>query len=269
MLEIEYYRREMLDLVGRTIDHVECPDPWWIRRAGTPADVARALVGAQVVAIRRHGKLLLIDISHPSTGRSAGDGDPEVLGLRFGMTGRPMVDDRPPPFALEYASSAVHEEWVRFHVEFVEGGQLRILDPRRLGAAELDPDVSALGVDAWEIGRSDIDGIIGTSSAAIKSVLLDQSRVAGLGNMLVDEVLWRAGIDPSRRAGTLSTAERSALTEAVRGTLPELFARGGSHLGDLPASRRVVDATCPRDGAVLRRTTVGGRTTYMCPEHQR
>jgi formamidopyrimidine-DNA glycosylase len=97
---------------------------------------------------------------------------------------------------------------------------------------------------------------------------MDQSRIAGLGNLLTDEVLWRAGLDPAREAGGLDDTERAELARTIRHTVRVLGRRGGSHTGDLQTSR-ARGGICPRDGAELQRRTVGGRTTYSCPVHQR
>jgi formamidopyrimidine-DNA glycosylase len=94
---------------------------------------------------------------------------------------------------------------------------------------------------------------------------MDQHRIAGLGNLLVDEALWRAGIDPARAAFTIDPDRRKVLHKAIRTMLRTLDRRGGSHTGDMP---RALDVPCPRDGALLRRGKVGGRTTYWCPVHQ-
>ena len=104
--------------------------------------------------------------------------------------------------------------------------------------------------------------------APIKAALLDQHRIAGLGNLLADEVLWRVGIDPARAGGTLADDEVSRLHRTIRRVLPQLMARGGSHTGDLQVAREP-GAVCPRDGTPLERRTIGGRTTYSCPAHQR
>ena len=97
---------------------------------------------------------------------------------------------------------------------------------------------------------------------------MDQQRIAGLGNLLTDEALFRAGIDPARPAMSLDGDEIDRLHRAIRTTLRTLQRRGGSHTGDhMPA--RFPGGICPRDGAVLVRRTVGGRTTFSCPLHQR
>ena len=141
-------------------------------------------------------------------------------------------------------------------------------DPRRLGAVELDPDEDRLGPDALALTRAQLAAVVARSRAPVKAVLMDQHRIAGLGNLLTDEALWRAGHRPGpsgRHASTTTRATR--LHQAIRSTLRILGRRGGSHTGDhMPA--RFPGGHCPRDGAPLQRRTVGGRTTYSCPVHQ-
>jgi len=84
---------------------------------------------------------------------------------------------------------------------------------------------------------------------------------------MADEVLWRAGLAPTRPAGSLTAAELRRLHLQLRRTVNLLIERGGSHLGDL-TPHRLPGGTCPRDGASLQRATVGGRTTWWCPGHQ-
>ena len=83
--------------------------------------------------------------------------------------------------------------WHRFTVHFADGGPLALRDPRRLGAVELDPDEDRLGVDALELTLPQLRSIVARSRAPVKAVLMNQARIAGLGNLLVDEILWRAG----------------------------------------------------------------------------
>jgi len=151
---------------------------------------------------------------------------------------------------------------------FEDGGDLRIRDPRRLGGVLLEPDEARLGVDAMAPDPEALAAALGTSAAPLKARLMDQARVAGVGNLLADEILWRAALDPRRPARSLSAAELGRLHATLGPTVAEMLDRGGSHLGDLIAERRP-GGRCPLDGTPLERATVGGRTTWWCPEHQR
>jgi len=256
LLEVESYRRQAEAVVGRTIARAEAPDAWFVK-AGEPAELEAALAGRRVEAARRRGKLLVLDL----------DGG-DRLGLRFGMTGRLVVDGSVAIEKLEYSSNRAEPRWDRLVLHFTDGTELRLRDPRRLGGVRLDPDEDALGVDALALTLPDLAAALGTSTAPLKARLLDQSRVAGIGNLLADEILWRAGLDPVRPAGGLSDAERAALHAAILEVLADLGARGGSHTGDVRGAA-ALDGLCPRDGTPLVRRTVGGRTTVSCPAHQR
>ena len=112
------------------------------------------------------------------------------------MSGRVIVDDVEAGDPLIYASNQRVEAWHRFGVRFADGGSFMLRDPRRLGAVELDPDESRLGPDALTFTLEQLDHALDARTAPVKAVLMDQARIAGLGNLLVDEALWRAGIDP-------------------------------------------------------------------------
>jgi formamidopyrimidine-DNA glycosylase len=191
-----------------------------------------------------------------------------TLGLHMGMTGRLMIDGRVGQERLVYASDRAETKWDRLVIRFDDRGELRVRDPRRLGAAELDPDEDRLGPDALSLTAAQLQGALRTSTAPLKAVLMDQSRVAGLGNLLCDEILWRAALDPVRAAGALDNAERKQLLTAIRTALRTMGRRGGSHTGDTYPVR-IDGGMCPRDGTPLIRRTVGGRTTWSCPLHQR
>jgi len=256
ILEVEA-ARAVLDAhaLGREIVRVHAPDAWFLKRGTTPAALRHALVGNRFTAARRIGKQIILDTADPGT----------RLGVHLGMSGRVLVDGEEAGDPLVYASNRRVSKWHRFGVHFADGGSFMLRDPRRLGAAELDPDESRLGPDALELTAAQLDHALGRRTAPIKAVLMDQARVAGLGNLLVDEALWRAGIDPVRPAVDIDTDERRALHRAVRATLRVLDRRGGSHTGDMP---RDLDIACPRDGEHLVRRKVAGRTTYSCPVHQ-
>lgn len=253
VIEIERYRRLAARTVGRRVEEVLAPDGWFLK--GTTAGELRdALVGRRITAADRHGKLLLLRA------------DPVTVGLRFGMTGRLVVDGTAAIDVLEYSSHRADPAWDRFALRF-DRGELVISDPRRLGGVQLEPDLGGLGPDAMALTLRQLRAALAGSRAPLKARLLDQSRVAGLGNLLVDEILWRAGLDPARPAGSLDDEELRRLHRTARSTVRRLHEAGGSHLGRLQASRSR-GGRCPLDGAELQRRTIGGRTTYSCPVHQ-
>jgi formamidopyrimidine-DNA glycosylase len=270
MLEVETYRRQAEAVVGRTVAEVDAPDAWFVK-GGEPDEVVAAVTGLGVVGVRRRGKLLVLDLAGEDSDDVHGTGagtTPDVrLGLRFGMTGRLIVDGAASIDRLEYSSGRDEAAWDRFALRFSDGTDLRIRDPRRLGGVSLDPDEDRLGIDAGEATGDDLAAALGASTAPLKARIMDQSRLAGIGNLLADEILWRAGLDPARPAGGLDARELSALHRALGGGLADLGARGGSHTGDL-RSAVLRDERCPRDGAPLVRRRVGGRTTWSCPVHQ-
>lgn len=257
LAEVEAYRRLAEGVVGRQVSEVVAPDAWYLKRGLTAAAAEAALEGRRLTGVRRLGKLLLID---------TGDDGP-VLGLRFGMSGRLVVDGAPVVDDFVYASNRPVEAWDRFTLRFDDGGDLRMRDPRRLGGVELDPEEARLGPDALVVGAAALARTLAASGAPLKARLMDQARLAGVGNLAADEVLWRAGLDPARPAASLSPAEVRRLHRHLRSTLGDLVARGGSHTGDLMAERRP-GGVCPKDGTPLVRRTVGGRTTWSCPRHQ-
>jgi formamidopyrimidine-DNA glycosylase len=257
ILEVESYRRHAEAVVGRRIGGVDAPDAWYLKRGLTADALHDAIVGRSIVAARRIGKLLLLD-----TGRNG-----PTLGIRFGMTGRLVVDGLAAIERLEYGSARLEPAWLRLKLRFSGRRALTVDDPRRLGGVELDPDESALGPDALSLTKAELFAALAGAHGPIKARLMDQGRIAGLGNLLTDEALWRAGIDPARDAAELEQLERAALQRAIRRTLRVLGERGGSHTGDLhPARAR--GSRCPRCGGPLLRRTVGGRTTYSCAHCQ-
>ena len=145
---------------------------------------------------------------------------------------------------------------------------MALRDSRRLGRVRLQPAIERLGPDAAEIARKDFRTRVARSRMPIKARLMDQSVLAGVGNLLADEALWQARIDPSRAASDLDEAELDRLRNAVRAANRSAIAKGGVHTGKMIAARRR-DAVCPRCGTPMSRGTIGGRTTYWCPAEQR
>ncbi len=255
-LEAEIWRRACEPLVGRTIVGAVVDDR--VVADGFVAEVT----GATIEGARRIGKVVLLDTDGPT------------IGLHFGMTGRLVVDGVAPIGRLAYASGRDDPAWDRLVLFAPPDGSagspaVRFNDPRRLGRVSLDPDLSLLGVDFAEVTPRRLSAALAGRRGVLKSTLLDQHVVAGLGNLCVDEVLWWAGLDPRRFVGSLSADEIEQLSSAIRRRLPIMLARGGSTTGVLNPSVRATCPPCDRDGTPLERATIGGRTAVWCPLHQR
>jgi formamidopyrimidine-DNA glycosylase len=217
----------------------------YVSRPHAPGEIEAALVGHELVSAHRRGKTMWIET----------DGGP-VLGLHLGMAGAIAIDGEEAP-----------NGWDRFVLEFADGGRLALRDKRRLGRAVLEPNLDRLGPDAEDITRTAFRARVGASRTPVKARLMDQSVVAGIGNLLADEILWQARIDPRRPADSLSQEELDTLRRATRATLRRTIRRGGAHTGDfMPARER--HGICPRCGAEVARDRIGGRTTYWCPVEQ-
>lgn len=255
ILEVEFFRRAAEKVVGRRVRTLSHADPLVVEDG-----VGDLVVNRRVIGTRRHGKVLTLDLGARSRVEVS-------LDLHFGMAGRIVVDGRSPIDELVYAASA-DDRWIRFGLEF-DRGTLVISDPRRFARVRPTRDGEGLGPDVWSVDRSTFRRRLEGRRAPVKAVLLDQSVVAGLGNMLVDEILWRAAIDPRRRVVDLSADDVGRLHGVTRRVLDRLDRRGGSHTGDLSVEHRERGRTCPRDGQPLSRATVGGRTTFWCPRHQK
>lgn len=256
-LEAEIWRAALDAVVGRAIT-----DVWVDERVAHPG-IETALVGERIVGVRRHGKIVLVDTTGPT------------LGLHFGMTGRVIVDGGSPIEHLEYASKQDRSDWDRLRLFTASGATMprvpaiRMNDPRRLGRLTLEPDLGNLGVDVFDLNRRSVSDALVGRRTAIKTALLDQHVIAGLGNLCADEVLWWADLAPHRVVDTLSDQEIADLTTAIRRRLPIMLRRGGSTHGTLSPEIRSGPGDCPRDGSPLDRRQIGGRTAVWCPAHQR
>ena len=256
-IEVEYYKQTALQALNRKIKSIEIIDHKYLERACSPAELRDLLIGNCFIKAERKGKLLVLLISNNYK-----------LGLRFGMTGRLLVDGSSAIKVLEYSSSSDNPKWDRFYIKFQDGGALSIRDPRRLGAVQINPNLATLGIDLYEITALSLSEVLNHSARPIKARLMDQSKIAGLGNLLTDEILWRSSIDPRRQSNGLSRNDKRRLFRHPTQTISELTDLGGSHMGNLQ-NHRVPEGLCPKDGVPLIRYNIGGRTTYSCPKHQK
>ena len=219
----------------------------YVSRPHAPGEIAEALVGRELTAVHRRGKSMWIETSD----------DGPILGLHLGMAGRIAIDEEP-----------AERSWDRFVLHFDDGGTLALRDKRRLGRARLEPDIEALGPDAADVPREQLRELLRRSKAPIKARLMDQAVMAGIGNLLADEILWRARIDPRRPAADLDDADVDRLWRDMRTIIRMSVRRGHAGVTELIPERRR-DGHCPRCGAEMARGVVAGRTTFWCPREQR
>ena len=247
--EAERARQQIERVLDREIVAVDDRD-MYVCRPHAPGEIAAALVGRRLTKAHRRGKFLWVE---------TGDGGPE-LGLHLGMAGRIAVDEEPAP-----------RQWDRFALEFADGGRMALRDKRRLGRALIEPDFSHVGPDAAEVGRDGFRERVGRGILPLKAKLLDQGVIAGVGNLLADETLWRARLSPRRPAGELSADELDHLRRELRAAVRDAIRNGGVHTGRfMPArekggcaraarrcSRGTRSAGAPRTGARVCQPALG------------
>ena len=233
-----------------------------------PAEIARALTGARLAAIRREGKQIVIDLAH---GRSRKIRQQWIVHL--GMTGQLLV--------------ARPESEIEKHTHLIahlgSGREIRFVDPRRFGRVSVRE--FAAHERHYEPLQVDLDtfaALFRKRKLPIKAALLNQKLLRGIGNIYADEALFRAGIRPRRRAGTLTRAELQGLYAAMRKVLKEAIAAGGTSISDYVDAEgsegsfqlklRVYQRTgepCMVCRTPIKRIIVGGRSTHYCPQCQR
>ena len=274
--EVETARRLIADLaLGRRIVGVDDADTF-VCRPHSPGELRAALTGRMLTAAHRRGKAIWcetsgVDGSGPDSGPALGPLGP-ILGIHLGMSGRIVVtaqdgwvaEGGDPPGRDAQPRKA---DWDRFTLEFADGGRLALFDKRRLARIQLDPDIDRLGPDAAEVNQPEFRALITKGTVAVKARLLDQSKIAGIGNLLADEILWQAKIPPAMPVNRLQRKDADRLYRAMRSVLETAAAKGGAHTGDVIAARRP-GGSCPRCGAEMVHGTVGGRSTWWCSREQ-
>jgi len=250
-----------------------------------PERMTERLTGRRVARLGRRSKYLLLALD-------PADGPDETLIVHLGMSGRMLVEDAVVGVFEHAAGRLPMHDHVVFEIE--DGPRVSFNDARRFGAMDLWPTpdldrhrlLASLGPEPLGNGFSEahLAARLAGRRTAIKAALLDQRIVAGLGNIYVCEALHRARIAPQRLAGSLSRARVARLAAAVRATLTEAIAAGGSSIRDYRQADGALgyfqhawrvygraDAPCRRDGCagVVRRAVQTGRSSFWCPRCQR
>jgi formamidopyrimidine-DNA glycosylase len=240
----------------------------FVCRPHSPGQLRDALVGRMLTSARRRGKTMWCETS--GIGRSAVPG-PD-LGIHLGMGGRIVVVSTGGTTAEggdphRRDAQPRKAEWDRFTLTFADGGSLALFDKRRLGRVRLNPDIDALGPDAEDVTAADFRSLITRGTIAVKARLLDQAKIAGVGNLLADEVLWQAKVPPWARVDSLQRKDADRIYRALQSALASAMAKGGVHTGEVISARHP-GGSCPRCGAEMTHGVVGGRSTWWCSREQ-
>lgn len=273
--EVETVRRTLQPAIGRQVTGVWTSGlPLRLRRPVDRAGLERAALGAEIAAVRRHGKYLLIDFA----------GRDELVLVHLGMSGR-----------LRLMPSAAPRAPHTHVVLALDGPQeIRFSDPRRFGMFDVAPagarqrEHPALAVLGRDPLHETVTGAFLHQAARrtrqnLKALLMDQGVVAGVGNIYASEALWLARLPPTLRGVQLDRRGADALARAVSSVLNHALRRGGTTLSDFVDADgvegenadylRVYDRTgqrCARRGCPgrIRRTVIQGRATFHCPRCQ-
>jgi formamidopyrimidine-DNA glycosylase len=272
--------------VGRTLKHVTTTEDSYFFLT-PPARLRRRLVGRRVRSLARVGKYLIADVE-----------DRRLL-LHLGMTGQLFSSDAASVRLLSATARAAlsPEEQVTFEPDqhthlrlgFDDPGpEVIFRDVRKFGKVQLlepgerSPRLEKLGTDALELSGDPLFAATRKRKVAIKSLLLDQSVIAGSGNIYTDEALFLAGVRPARRAGRVTRAECDRIAASMRAVMQRSIETGGSSISDYVApdgrdggyqdERRVYarkGEPCSRCGDTIRRKVIGQRSSHYCPSCQR
>jgi formamidopyrimidine-DNA glycosylase len=271
--EVETIRRDLdKEIVSRRIKTVEVKGKRSVRRHKSGAEFKARLEGKRVASIRRAGKYLLVGL----------DGD-DVLVVHLGMSGQ-LLRAKGPKDPVDKHTHVI--------ITFTQGGQLRFVDPRTFGemfvtaSDELTsqvPELAHLGFDPLEdvMSWSRFGQLLAERPTALKTLLMDQKFVAGIGNIYSDEILFAAGLRYDRPSDSLSTQEIRRLYRAMVETLSEAVKYRGSSLadeqyrdlygvtGDYQVQHQVYDRSgqsCRRCRNPVVKVKVNGRSAFLC-EH--
>jgi formamidopyrimidine-DNA glycosylase len=253
--DVEGFRRYLArHAEGQRITRVDAPDRQLLRNRSA-GSLARTLKGRRFETPGRHGKWLFAPL-----------GGVELL-MHFGMTG-----------LLRWSSPGEPPHRYDRVIFMCEEGALRYNDMRRFGGVWLARDdrerkavTGPLGPDASALDRDQFEHLLVRRRGAVKAALMDQRLIAGIGNLLSDEILWRAHIHPATPVSALTRPRRGRLYAALTDTVRESIAYGlipGAD-GWLTGARNDRQGRCPRCGTRLRRGTIAGRTACWCPREQR
>ncbi len=268
LAEIETLRRDLArEFLGATINDVHLGGARSFRRHPDPDEFVGRVAKRSVRGVRRAGKYLLVDLDNG-----------EILVAHMGMSGRLRL----------IASGAGAEKHTHVRLEFAGRPELHFVDPRTFGQMFVSsagvPSLAHLGPDPFELDEDQFARLLSPRSTKLKVTLMDQSVIAGIGNMYADEILHAGRLRPDRPSAELTSDEITALHDAMRSVLAEAVRRRGSTLADrqykdlygAPGSYQELHRVYAREGLacmtcgdLVVRVKANGRSNYFCASCQR
>lgn len=259
LAEVAFHSKKWAPGLGDRVAEVICRERARIYRTADPDKIRRGLKGKKLTAIETKGKQMRFVFESTS------------LGLHLGMTGKLLVKGKE------------HEPGKHDHLVIRQTKRSLVFrDARMFGALKFN---SSTEPDWWVrlppevVSRSFTLKVVTEylqrrKGSPLKAVLLQQERFPGVGNWMADEILWRCKFHPARKAGSLNEEEAEVFWRETKQLCRDALRIIGTKYGRPPASwlfrhRWRRGGKCPRDGAVLERATIGGRTTAWCPECQK
>lgn len=265
-------------LLGKRIDTIDLRLPKILR--DSPIPTSDVLVGAVLTGARRRAKVMVLDFSvglsllvHFKLAGQWAIVLPE--GDRF-VAGHPVPKtDGEFPHKSTHATITFDDGTIVHYSDIRQFGWWRIID-----SADVDATLAAFGFGPEAVGDLDVTAlaeVMGRRGIPIKTLLLDQAFIAGLGNIYVDEVLWRVRIHPAVAARDVSTIKRRAIVRAIPAVMEEGIRQGGAKIihtvaypdNGFPAVHAREGEPCMRCGTAIQKTRVGARGTYFCPKCQK
>lgn len=229
--------------------------------------IARTLENSRIAAVRRVGKQIVFDLLSP-------EGTPKQWIVHLGMTGQMLVC--PPDAEIKKHTHAI--------AKLASGREIRFVDPRRFGRLSVasNGDFTGTGLEPLEISEQSFAALFRGRKTPIKSALLNQKLLGGVGNIYADESLFRAGIRPRRRAGSLTRERLKIVHSSLKRVLREAIRAGGSSISDYVGADgeegffQLRHRVYGRDGepcyvckTPIKRVVIAGRSSHYCPKCQR
>ncbi len=246
---------------GKTIASMWSDTPRLFRMGKGRADFEKRVIGKKITDVTRIGKNITVHLS-----------DGSIFLIHLMMTGWLLMN---PP-----ESERRH---IRLRIQFTDGDTLALSDIRKFGMVRHHTPELKIGTDALSMPYAEFHAILKNRKTPMKSLLLNQSLIGGIGNIYSDEILWRAGVRPARKAASLKESEIKALFTAMKFVLNKAIKKEGTSSRDYrkpdgseggyyavrTAYQRTGEQCGRKDGGIIKRIVIGQRSAHFCPVHQR